>query len=128
MNQENNDDKKWWEPVLDGTISHSRDNESKASAAAQSEVIANSLENKPQTMIVVDHREANSTLPAMLKLHGHEISLESLTVGDIRISDRILIERKTARDLVDSLIDGRLIHQGCRLHAAAPRPSLLWNP
>ena len=47
----------------------------------------------------------------MLKLHGHQISLENLTVGDIRISDRILIERKTARDIVDSLIDGRLIHQ-----------------
>ena len=76
-------------------------------------------------MIVVDHREANSTLPAMLKLHGHEISLESLTVGDIRISDRVLIERKTARDLVDSLIDGRLIHQARRLHAAAPRPLLI---
>ena len=124
-NQEKKDDQKWWKPVLDGTISHSRDDESKASAAAQSEVVANSLENEPQTMIVVDHRESNSTLPAMLKLHGHEISLESLAVGDIRISDRVLIERKTARDLVDSLIDGRLIHQARRLHAAAPRPLLI---
>ena len=76
-------------------------------------------------MITIDHREANSTLPAMLKLHGHQISLEHLTVGDIRISDRILIERKSARDLVDSLIDGRLIHQARRLHSAAPRPLMI---
>jgi Fanconi anemia group M protein len=61
----------------------------------------------------------------MLKLHGHQISLENLTIGDIRISDRILIERKSARDLVDSLIDGRLIHQDRRLHSAAPRPLLI---
>ena len=120
--QQKQEDQKWWKPVLDGTNSHSRDDESKASSAAQAEVIANSLENEIQSRIVVDHREANSTLPAMLKLHGHDISLESLSVGDIRISDRVLIERKTARDLVDSLIDGRLIHQARRLHAAAPRP------
>ncbi|MBA4695749.1 MAG: hypothetical protein H2066_07860, partial [Candidatus Poseidoniales archaeon] len=42
-----------------------------------------------------------------------------------RISDRILIERKTARDIVDSLIDGRLIHQARKLHSAAPRPLLI---
>ena len=123
--QQKQDGQEWWKPVLDGTNSHSRDDESKASEAAQAEVIANSLENEIQPRIVVDHREANSTLPAMLKLHGHEISLESLAVGDIRISDRVLIERKTARDLVDSLIDGRLIHQARRLHASAPRPLLI---
>ena len=115
----------WWKPVLDGTETHTREDESKVAAAAQTEVNSMSVEKDSETLITVDHREANSTLPAMLKLHGHEISLENLTVGDIRISDRILIERKSARDLVDSLIDGRLIHQARRLHAAAPRPLLI---
>ena len=124
-NKQNQNEQKWWKPVLDGTNPYPREEESKASAAAQAEVLANSLQNELHSMITIDHREANSTLPAMLKLHGHEISLENLTVGDIRISDRVLIERKTARDLVDSLIDGRLIHQARRLHAAAPRPLLI---
>ena len=115
----------WWEPVLDGTVSHSRDKETKTSEAAQIEVLSNSLESETHSTITIDHREANSTLPAMLKLHGHQVTMQSLAVGDIRISDRILIERKTARDLIDSLIDGRLIHQARRLHSAAPRPLLI---
>ncbi len=119
------DEKDWWKPVLDGTISSPREDEVRISEAAKTEVLSNSLENETHCMITIDHREGNSTLPAMLKLHGHEISVESLPVGDIRISDRILIERKTARDLVDSIIDGRLIHQARRLHSAASRPLLI---
>jgi len=115
----------WWKPVLDGTISHSREKENHTSSAAQTEVDSMSIEADSKTLITIDHREGNSTLPAMLKLYGHEISLENLTVGDIRISDRILIERKSARDLIDSLIDGRLIQQARRLHNAAPRPLLI---
>tara|TARA_B110001452_G_scaffold250764_1_gene239261 strand:+ start:476 stop:3148 length:2673 start_codon:yes stop_codon:yes gene_type:complete len=115
----------WWKPVLDGTVTHSRDEESATAAAAMTEANSLSEENDSKNLITIDHREANSTLPAMLKLHGHQISMEHLTVGDIRISDRILIERKSARDLVDSLIDGRLIHQARRLHSAAPRPLII---
>lgn len=115
----------WWKPVLDGTVTHTREDEAKAASSAQTEVNSIGIEKDSETLITIDHREGNSTLPAMLKLHGHEISLENLTVGDIRISDRILIERKSARDLVDSLIDGRLIHQARRLHSAAPRPLLI---
>ena len=61
----------------------------------------------------------------MLKLRGHEISIESLPVGDIRISDRVIIERKTARDLVDSIIDGRLVNQARKLKDAALKPLLI---
>ena len=117
--------KDWWKPVLDGTITHTREEEAKTAAASQTEIDSLSEDKDVQTMITIDHREANSTLPAMLKLHGHQINFEHLTVGDIRISDRILIERKSARDLVDSLIDGRLIHQARRLHSAAPRPLMI---
>ena len=116
---------KWWKPVLDGTLSQSRDKEEQVSEAAQTEVLANSLENETHSCLTIDHREANSTLPAMLKLHGHQVIMQSLPVGDIRISDRILIERKTARDLIDSIIDGRLVNQAKRLHNAAPRPLLI---
>ena len=123
-NQDKQKDK-WWKPVLDGTINHSREEEIKSAEAANIEVVANNLENESQTTITIDHREANSTLPAMLKLHGHNVTMQSLAIGDIRISDRVLIERKTARDLIDSLIDGRLIHQARKLHSAAPRPLLI---
>ena len=84
-NQDKQKDK-WWKPVLDGTINHSREEEVKSAEAANIEVVANSLENESQTTITIDHREANSTLPAMLKLHGHNVTMQSLAIGDIRIS------------------------------------------
>ena len=60
----------------------------------------------------------NPYLKKFEKIEGLEIRIPTFV-------NRVLIERKTARDLVDSLIDGRLIHQARRLHAAAPRPLLI---
>ncbi len=48
-----------------------------------------------------------------------------MPVGDIIIGDRIIIERKTARDLLDSLVDGRLLSQCRRLYYSATRPLLI---
>ena len=46
-------------------------------------------------------------------------------MGDIIIGDRIIVERKTARDLLDSLVDGRLLSQCRRLYYSATRPLLI---
>ena len=51
--------------------------------------------------------------------------MEQLPVGDIIIGDRIIIERKTTRDLLDSLVDGRLLSQCRRLYYSATRPLLI---
>ena len=115
----------WWKPVLDGTTTIRREIENAASVAAKSEVNRIAPQNSKEVLITIDHREANSTLPAMLKLHGHDVSLEHLKIGDVRISDRILIERKTARDLVDSLVDGRLVRQAKKLSSAVEKPLLI---
>mgnify|MGYP003309355750 FL=1 len=73
----------------------------------------------------MDHREASSTLGPYLRSLGATVVFKRLLQGDIRVSERILIERKTARDLVKSLTDGRLLHQCRRLSANAARPMLL---
>ena len=75
--------------------------------------------------IVVDHREMNTTIAATLRLQGIDVDVQTLSVGDFQIGDRVLIERKRVRDFVDSLLDGRLLEQANRLVAAAPRPLLL---
>ncbi|HIL65085.1 MAG TPA: DEAD/DEAH box helicase [Candidatus Poseidoniales archaeon] len=116
---------KWWEPVLDGTSSPSREEESATAAAAITETDHLGIEHQSLELIAIDNRESASTLPSLLKLMGHEVSMEHLPVGDIRISERILIERKSARDLVDSLLDGRLVHQAKRLMSAAARPLMI---
>ena len=76
-------------------------------------------------IVSIDHREGKSALAARLRQEGLTVEVINLPVGDIRISDRILIERKTSRDFVDSLLDGRLLGQATRLVGAAPRAMLI---
>ena len=75
--------------------------------------------------VYIDHREGRSTLPAYLQGLGFETVFTQLPCGDIRLSERVLIERKTTRDLLDSIKSGRLLHQCRGLKASAQRPLLL---
>ena len=75
--------------------------------------------------IVLDRREASSTLAAGLRARGIQPVFRHLVTGDVRIGPRLLLERKTAKDLHASVRDGRLLHQVRRLAAAAPRAGLL---
>jgi ERCC4-type nuclease len=76
-------------------------------------------------IVSIDHREGKSALAARLRQEGLTIEVVNLPVGDVKISDRILIERKGTRDFVDSLLDGRLLDQATRLVSAAPRAMLI---
>lgn len=78
-----------------------------------------------RVIVVVDDRELNSTVAAALRLQSVELEATRLQHGDYRIGDRVLVERKTARDFVASLLDGRLLEQASRLVSAAPRAFLL---
>ncbi len=75
--------------------------------------------------IVLDRREASSTLAAGLRARGIRPVFRHLVTGDVRIGPRLLLERKTAKDLHASVRDGRLLSQVRRLAAAAPRAGLL---
>jgi DNA excision repair protein ERCC-4 len=61
--------------------------------------------------IVVDEREKNSGIPELLKNAGAVIDFAQLNVGDYIISPETAVERKTVRDLVSSIYDGRLFLQ-----------------
>jgi DNA excision repair protein ERCC-4 len=63
-------------------------------------------------LILVDDRERPSGVAEELeKLSGVVVRIEHLTVGDYNIDGAALIERKTATDFAQSLIDGRLFGQ-----------------
>lgn len=79
----------------------------------------------PGAIITADDRELNSAVIARLRALGAEIKIERLTTGDYKIGERILVERKTVRDFVDSLVDGRLLEQASILVGAAPRTLIL---
>lgn len=61
--------------------------------------------------IVVDEREKNSGIPELLKNAGIAIDFAQLKVGDYIVSPETAVERKTVRDLVNSIYDGRLFVQ-----------------
>ena len=115
----------WWNPILDGTKKNEMKNENSAIEATKSEIDRIDSKRIEKPLIVIDNRETNSTLPSLIKLNGHEVKFEQLKVGDIRISDRVLIERKTSRDFIDSIIDGRILRQSKKLFSSAERPLLI---
>lgn len=62
-------------------------------------------------MIIVDCRESD----IIRELGQEEFTTSSLHLGDILISDKIIIERKQWSDLASSIIDGRYVEQSTRL-------------
>jgi len=66
-------------------------------------------------MIWVDHREINSGVIEALKTDGLDILVKTLPVGDYVVDNRVFIERKTTKDFIRSIIDGRLFDQAAKL-------------
>ena len=109
--------------VRDSPIENDR-NKIIASSNAAEKIVDEALTNISQE-VILDHREASSTLAAYLRSMGAIVSFENLLVGDIKLSGGITIERKTARDLLTSIVDGRLFKQCVKLIDSADRPLLL---
>ena len=69
-------------------------------------------ETLEKVQVVVDDRERPSgVVPELEKLGRVVVKIEHLSLGDYCIDGAVLIERKTAADFAQSLIDGRLFGQ-----------------
>jgi Fanconi anemia group M protein len=75
--------------------------------------------------ITVDHRERASGIIDLLRCEEVQIEIRKVSCGDYVINDAITIERKTARDFLISLIDGRLFNQLSNLKRYCIHPILL---
>jgi len=93
-------------------------------AKATNEVIQ-TLSQSIDMNVILDHREASSTLSAYLSSLGMSVKFENLETGDILLTKDILIERKTSRDLLTSIIDQRLFKQCQRMRQSSNQPILL---
>ena len=103
-------------------IKHKKKEDS-VSKSAQNHI--NDLVDISDKKIILDHRESSSTLSAYLRSMGFGIEFQHLEYGDIKISEKIIIERKTSRDLLNSLTDGRLMKQCHKLAESCNSPLLL---
>ena len=75
--------------------------------------------------IIIDDRETSSKVVEVLSDLGVSIKLERLPRGDFAIGDRILVERKTTRDFVDTLINRDLLGQAKAMAEAVTRPIVI---
>ncbi|AEH24965.1 DEAD/DEAH box helicase [Pyrococcus yayanosii] len=76
-------------------------------------------------IVYVDSRELKSPVVKKLKELGLKIEVKTLDVADYVVSEDVGIERKSANDFLQSIIDGRLFDQVKRLKDAYPRPLLI---
>jgi ERCC4-type nuclease len=73
----------------------------------------------PVISIVADDREAHGGVTCALSaVDGVEVVINRLSLGDYLVDDKLLFERKTLCDLVESIKDGRLFRQGQRMAAS----------
>ncbi len=82
-------------------------------------------EKNDRPAVTVDNRETQSRVAEYLSNLGVKITLEQLPVGDYAIGDRVLVERKTTQDFVDTLIDRDLFGQMKALADNSIRPVLI---
>ncbi len=75
--------------------------------------------------IITDYREKTSGIIDLLKKEDVDIEVKKLPWGDYIINDSITIERKTNRDFLLSIIDGRLFSQVSNLKKYCVNPIVL---
>jgi len=75
--------------------------------------------------ITVDCREKASGLVDLLKEADVVVEVKKVRYGDYLIDGAVTIERKTARDFLISIIDGRLFRQLSSLKSHCKKPLLL---
>lgn len=92
---------------------------------AESVIRSVSEENDERPAVTIDNRETQSRVAEHLSNLGVKITLAQLPVGDYAIGDRVLIERKTTQDFVDTLIDRDLFGQMKALADNSIRPVLI---
>ncbi len=79
----------------------------------------------PSVRIVVDERERNSRIPELVRDAGAAVDFAQLAVGDYIVSPEEAVERKTVRDLISSIYDGRLFIQCTQLVKHYQKPLIV---
>jgi len=75
--------------------------------------------------IIVDERERKSGIPELLKSVGMNLEMKTLPIGDYIVAPETIVERKSIRDFMASVFDGRLFDQCSRLKEHFENPIVL---
>lgn len=75
--------------------------------------------------IIADTREIASGIPRALSQKGIEVRVQRLEVGDYLLSSKIVVERKTEADFIQSIFDKRRFAQVSALRANFASPIMI---
>ena len=75
--------------------------------------------------IIIDERERKSGIPELLKKVGVNIEIKTLSIGDYIVAPETVVERKSIKDFMSSIFDGRLFDQCNRLKEHFQFPIIL---
>lgn len=76
-------------------------------------------------VVFADTREGNSKVIRHLSEMEIDVKVQAMAVGDYQVSNEVVIERKTAKDFVDSIVDKRLFKQARSLMEEFKRPLII---
>lgn len=85
----------------------------------------NNKNKRKKVVVYADSREGNSKVIRNLDTIGVNVEVKTMTVGDYQITDDIIIERKTAKDFVDSIVDKRLFKQATLMMEEFKKPIMI---
>ena len=86
------------------------------------------LAKNPQNqelVVYVDSREGNSKVIRALDTIGVKVKVNTMSVADYQVSEEVAIERKTAKDFVDSIVDKRLFKQARMMMEEFKKPIMI---
>jgi ERCC4-type nuclease len=70
------------------------------------------LKNNLPINIIADDRENKSeVIESLMGIENVKVCIYRLSIGDYQVDNRLIVERKTLKDFVVSIIDGRLFKQ-----------------
>ncbi len=98
--------------------------EEKALEDAIYEELAKSPQNQ-ELVVYVDTREGNSKVIRALDTIGVKVKVNTMAVADYQVSEEVAIERKTAKDFVDSIVDKRLFKQARMMMEEFKKPIMI---
>jgi DNA excision repair protein ERCC-4 len=82
--------------------------------------------NVAKIQIIADDRESKSAVISKLQaMENVCVCIKRLAIGDYKVDNRLLFEKKTLKDLAVSIIDGRLFNQMIRLAGTSLKSVLI---
>ncbi len=75
--------------------------------------------------IIIDERERKSGIPELLKKVGVNVEIKTLPIGDYIVAPETVVERKSIKEFMSSIFDGRLFDQCNRLKEHFQFPIIL---